>query len=164
MQIEQFLLKENGAIPNNTKLPLLLYSQVYKGAVKKKFIESFTINGWGGEWVNGVYNYHHYHSNAHEVLGVISGQARLIFGGPDGKVVDVEAGDMVILPAGTGHCRLNSSDDFRVVGAYPKGQEDYDICTEKNDPEEKKKNIKGVPLPENDPVQDLGGALNSIWK
>jgi uncharacterized protein YjlB len=164
MQVEQYLLKQNGGIPNNKKLPVLIYKQVFKENIKEQFEKSFSSNGWGGQWINGIYNYHHYHSTAHEALGIIDGEAKLIVGGPDGKVVEVESGDIIILPAGTGHCRLNASDDFKVIGAYPEGQEDYDLCTEKDDPEEKKKNIIKVSLPDNDPVQDIGGALKEIWK
>lgn len=159
-------LSENGSIPNNPELPLLLYQQVFDGKEnpEKQFKEAFQQNNWTGSWVNGVYDYHHYHSTAHEVLGVISGTATLIFGGPDGRETDVNAGDMVILPAGTGHCRLSASDDFRVIGAYPLGQEDYDLCTEKDNTEEKKKNIAQVQLPGTDPVSGEEGPLAVHWK
>lgn len=164
MVAEKYFLKENGGIPNNKKLPLLTYKQVFEKNTKEQFEKSFSGNGWGGQWINGIYNYHHYHSTAHEVLGVIQGQAKVIFGGPDGKVIDISAGDMVVIPAGTGHCRMAASDDFKVVGAYPQGQEKYDICTEKDDVEEKKNNIENVPLPDNDPVQGPGGVLKTAWK
>ena len=158
-------LGENGQIPNNPSLPLLLYQQVFESQnLEKSFKEAFQQNRWAGSWVNGVYDYHHYHSTAHEVLGVASGTATITFGGPGGIEVDVRAGDMVVLPAGTGHCRLSASDDFRVVGAYPEGQENYDLCTQKDQVEEKKKNIKQVPLPKTDPVAGEKGLLLEHWK
>ena len=159
-------LSPNGQIPNNPTLPLLLYQQVFEESqgLKEQFQQAFEQNKWKGSWVNGVFDYHHYHSNAHEVLGVASGTATLMFGGPEGLEVDVRAGDMVILPAGTGHCRLSASDDFKVVGAYPTGQEDYDTCTQKDDPEEKEDNIQKVPLPEADPVSGENGPLMEHWK
>lgn len=157
---------ENGSIPNNPFLPLLLYQQVFEesAGLKEQFQEAFSKNNWKGSWVNGVFDYHHYHSKAHEVLGIAAGTATLMFGGPGGTEIDVQAGDMVVLPAGTGHCRLSASDDFKVVGAYPAGQEDYDTCTQKDDPEEKEQNIRQVPLPDNDPVSGENGPLMEHWK
>lgn len=161
-----YQLDPNGQIPNNPKLPLLLYQQLFdsKEGLQEQFKKAFKENDWGGSWVNGIFNYHHYHSTAHEVLGVLSGSATIIFGGPRGKEVAVKAGDMVVLPAGTGHCRKSASSDFSVIGAYPKGQEDYDICTEKDDPEEKKKSIEKVALPSADPLGGINGPLMKYWQ
>lgn len=161
-----YQLDPNGQIPNNRRLPLLLYQQPFEDneKLKEQFKRAFSKNKWDGSWVNGVFDYHHYHSTAHEVLGVISGSATIIFGGPGGKEIDVKAGNMVVLPAGTGHCRKSASSDFSVIGAYPQGQEDYDICTEKDDPEEKKKNIEQVALPAADPVAGESGPLMRHWQ
>lgn len=161
-----YQLESNGKIPNNPQLPLLLYQQLFEQeeGLKQKFENAFSENNWAGSWVNGVFDYHHYHSTAHEVLGVISGTAIIIFGGPGGKEVEVKAGDMAVLPAGTGHCRKSASDDFKVIGAYPKGQEDYDICTEKDNPEEKLKNIQQLALPAADPVGGPDGPLMKKWQ
>lgn len=161
-----YQLDSNGQIPNNPNLPLLVWQQVFgpEEDLKQQFESAFRKNKWGGSWVNGVFNYHHYHSTAHEVLGVISGTATIIFGGPGGKEVEVKASDMVVLPAGTGHCRKAASSDFSVIGAYPEGQEDYDTCTEKDDPAAKKQNIIKVPLPKADPVAGEAGPLTAHWK
>lgn len=161
-----YQLDANGEIPNNPRLPLLLYRQLFSEAddLKEQFEQAFKENKWGGSWVNGVFDYHHYHSTAHEVLGVLSGTATIIFGGPGGKEVDVKAGDMAVLPAGTGHCRKSASHDFSVIGAYPEGQEDYDICTEKDDPADKKKNIEKVAMPAADPVAGKSGPLMRQWQ
>jgi len=160
------LLQPHGNIPNNQHLPLLLYRQVFAShsTLEAQFKEAFKNNHWGGNWTNGVFSYHHYHSKSHEVLGIAAGSATLIFGGPGGKEVQVQAGDMVVLPAGTGHCRKSASPDFTVVGAYPKGQENYDICTEEDDPAEKRQNINRVPLPQEDPVSGKAGPLPQHWQ
>lgn len=161
-----YFLQPHGNIPNNPQLPLLVYEQVFseKDNLVSRFKEVFKQNNWRGSWVNGVFSYHHYHSTSHEVLGVAAGSAILILGGPGGKEIEVKAGDMLVLPAGTGHCLKSSAAGFQVVGAYPAGQEDYDICTEKDNPEEKKKHLAKVSLPTADPVFGEEGPLLLHWK
>lgn len=159
-----FLFEDDGRIPNNPTLPLLVYEQAMQGddlvdAMRTRFTE----NGWGGVWVNGIYSYHHYHSTAHEVLGIARGTATVQFGGENGTTVDVAAGDVVVIPAGVGHCRLHSSADLRVVGAYPAGQ-DWDLRTgEPGDRPAVIDNIRAVPLPQTDPVGGVDGPLFRHW-
>ncbi|MFD2514859.1 cupin domain-containing protein [Pontibacter locisalis] len=164
--VTPLLLQPQGQIPNNLTLPVLLYRQLFsaKNNLEAQFKEAFKRNSWSGSWVNGVFDYHHYHSKSHEVLGVAAGSATLIIGGPGGEEIHLSAGDMVVLPAGTGHCRKEASPDFSVVGAYPKGQENYDICTEEDNMEEKQKNIQQVPLPVSDPALGADGPLLQHWK
>ena len=85
------------------------------------FEERFAANGWTGAWRNGVFDWHHYHQTTHEVLGCYRGRARVQLGGPDGEVHDIAPGDVVVIPAGCAHKRLEASGDFAVVGAYPGG-------------------------------------------
>lgn len=166
-QVNSLLLAENGLFPNNSELPVLLYKNIFDfdDSDPASTIEKiFSQNNWGGSWRNGIYNYHHYHSTAHEALGVYSGWAEVQLGGPENETVRIEKGDLVILPAGTAHKRINSGDGFAVVGAYPDNQS-WDMNYGKEDEAAKaKKNIDKVPLPTKDPVFGKEGKLFSYWK
>jgi uncharacterized protein YjlB len=161
-----FVFEDDGLVPNNP-MPFL----VYKGAVDvgnehpEKTIEGlFGANGWGAMWRNGVYNFLHYHATVHEVLGVARGQAKVRFGGDHGKELEISAGDVAILPAGTGHQCLFSSRDFSVVGAYPPGPPmDLQRPTPENHVEALK-TIPNVALPKTDPVLGADGPLVKLWK
>ena len=159
---------DDGRIPNNPALPLVLYPRAlsFADAPDPATVAEarFRENGWRGAWRNGVFSFAHYHSNAHEVLAVCAGRARVRFGGEAGEVLEVEAGDVVVLPAGTGHQNLGASPDFLVVGAYPRGQEDYDLC--RGAPDERPRvldAIARVPLPASDPVYGNQGPLVNEW-
>jgi len=162
---QAFHFEDDGSIPNN-ELPLLLYPQALSDEQldPDKCIRLLADHGWTGAWVNGIFPYHHYHSNAHEVLAVIGGSARVMLGGPEGEEVEIKAGDVVLIPAGVGHCRLSSSGGFRVVGAYDRGLS-YDLC--KGDPGERPQvlvNIKQVPMPKQDPVTGERELLYGCWR
>jgi uncharacterized protein YjlB len=158
-----FYFEDDGTIPNNPDLPVLLY----QGALKDRAGQAeavFNRNNWLNSWTNGVFGYHHYHSNAHEVLGVLRGNALLQIGGESGEKFEVHAGDVIALPAGTGHKRLGASPDFRVAGAYPNGMS-YNLKTgSKVERSTDLAEIKQVPLPEQDPVYGDQGPLVIHWK
>lgn len=162
-KVNTYYFADDGRIPNHPSLPLILYS----GALKEKLdhIEAvFNNNTWRNSWTNGVYGYHHYHSNAHEVLGVQSGSATIQAGGEHGKNLTIHAGDIIILPAGTGHKRLHTSPDFKVVGAYPNGM-DYNLRRgEVGERPQVLEEIRKVPLPDMDPVYGSAGPLIELWK
>lgn len=166
VQVQEYLFEDDGRIPNNPNLPLLLYPRVLYEAEQQpsRSKELLAKNGWGGAWVDGVFSYHHYHSTSHEVLCVLSGRASIALGGPEGETVEVQAGDVVVIPAGVGHRNGGSSGDFSVVGAYPRGQESYDLRTgEEGERPEVLENIRDVPLPEADPLFGEDGPLLRHW-
>jgi uncharacterized protein YjlB len=124
----------------------------------------FENNGWGDSWRNGIYYYLHYHSRIHEVLGVARGSAKVRLGGDRGRTFKFSAGDIVILPAGTGHQCLGASKDLLVVGAYPRSGT-YDEC--RPDPDEHDRRIKSiakVKRPRQDPMFGSKGGLLKLWK
>jgi uncharacterized protein YjlB len=126
--------------------------------------ELFDRNGRPSAWRNGVYPYHHYHSTAREALGVYSGSAGIRFGGPRGATQAVRAGDVVVIPAGVAHKRVEAGEDFRVVGAYPRGQR-WDICYGRpGERPEADRRIAALADPQEDPVQGAGGSLARLWK
>lgn len=161
--IETLLLQANGWVPNNPRLPVLLYRSVFEPGEAAVSVtqQLFTDNGWPPQWVNGIFDYHHYHATAHEVLAFTRGEAQVMLGGPDGSLITVRGGDIVLLPSGTGHCNKGSSDDFTVVGAYPPGQS-ADICREAAS-QEMLRQISQVTFPHCDPVYGKTGPLLEQW-
>ena len=163
---ESYRFVADGNIPNNPRLPLLVYrGAIETGESAASACEAlFNGNAWPAAWRDGVYDYHHYHTTAHEVLGIVRGSARVRFGGPNGQAVDVEAGDVVVVPAGVAHRNEGASSDFLVVGGYPEGQ-DWDICPAK--PGEKGcagAEIARVAPPAADPVYGKDGPLMTQWR
>lgn len=167
MKVSAHLLAPSGEIPNHPRWPLL----VYAGAVELDgpdpavaFERLFTRNGWPAAWRDGVHGFHHYHSTAHEALGVYSGEVTVLFGGDDGIEITARPGDVIVLPAGTGHKRLASRGALGIVGAYPAAQHP-DTCTPVTHSARRgAEAIARVPLPAGDPVLGAGGPLFEHWR
>lgn len=157
-----FTFADDGAIPNS-RLPLLVYRKAVPpdpAAIE----QIFTANRWPAAWRDSVHPFHHFHSDAHEVLGVASGHAKVRFGGPSGDVLEVSAGDVVVVPAGVGHCNEGKSADLLIVGAYPDNTARRDLRRgERSEHDEVVRNVAAVKLPAADPVSGAGGPLVRIW-
>ena len=164
-----FLFKDDGKVPNNPALPTLVYKDAvdFGGNDPARAIESlFAQNSWGhGQWRNGIYPFVHYHAMIHEVLGIARGTARVQLGGPKGETFDFAAGDVAVLPAGTGHQRLSGSSDLLVIGAYPP-EGTYNLCRGDNPADRDKAlvTIPDVPVPQSDPVLGKNGPLLKLWR
>ncbi|MGH6671183.1 MAG: hypothetical protein ACRECV_04290 [Xanthobacteraceae bacterium] len=159
---------DDGLIPNNPALPLVLY----RGGIDlagspdpEQVIEKiFAANGWGGMWRNGIYRYAHYHSMIHEAMGIARGRATARFGGKKGKEIEIASGDVVVLPAGTGHQLIRQTQELVVIGAYPPSGK-YDLCRgTKAEHEKAHARIAKVPAPEADPVFGQDGPLIALWR
>ena len=160
---DQHYFDDAGGIPNS-RLPVLVYHEVEAAQDPGECEELFAANRWLGAWLDGIYSFHHFHSTAHEVLGIVGGEAEVILGGPSGRSFEVERGDVLVLPAGTGHCNAGSSSDLLVVGAYPNGMR-WDL--RRGAPAEQEEvlvNIEAVPLPDTDPVHGAAGPLTEAWR
>jgi uncharacterized protein YjlB len=160
-QIRSFFVSDTGDIPNNPTLPVIVYQGVFDGKLSME--DQFEQHNWTGTWTGDIYDYHHYHTNTHEVLGVKSGSATIQIGGDAGERLELTEGDVVVLPAGTGHKKIESSQDFEVVGAYPNG---INPDLKREDPGVRAQalsQIKNVPIPETDPVYGETGPLFHKW-
>lgn len=164
---EAYLFADDGSIPNNPRLPFLVYRGVIdlKGSPDPEELveKTFLRNQWGEIWRNGIYPYVQYHSGIHEAMGLARGRAKVRFGGSQGQEIDIQAGDVVVLPAGTGHQGLWGSPDLIVVGAYPPSGR-YDLCLgSKAEYAKALALIPTVPVPATDPVFGEHGALQQLW-
>ncbi len=161
---KQLFFKDDGKIPNN-RLPLIIYKNAFsdRGREGAAWLEDrFATNNWTNSWRNGIYSFHHYHSTSHEVLGIYSGKALVHFGGEQGEKVQVEAGDIVIIPAGVGHKNLGS-EDLGVVGAYPEGRS-WDLLRGLSGERPKAdQNIAALPVPSADPLLGKVEGLRKLW-
>lgn len=160
------LIKENGPFPNS-RLPLLVYQAALELPTDDpaSAIEALIHkNGWGNDWRDGIFTYHHYHSTAHECLLVYRGTAKVQLGGDGGIIESIAAGDVVIIPAGVAHKNVGASSDLQIVGAYPPHQE---VDMNYGKPEERPRadqNIARLPLPTTDPVYGKSGPLLELWR
>jgi uncharacterized protein YjlB len=158
---EIYRFADDGRFPNSP-LPLL----VYRAALLPDPVameSAFAAHGWSNAWRDGIFAYHHFHSIAHEALGIARGEVRVAFGGSSGREMTVRAGDAVVIPAGVAHCNVGQSAGLLVVGAYPGGSE-YDI--RRGDPAEHGAAVRAiavVPIPGSDPVLGRDGGLCRLW-
>jgi uncharacterized protein YjlB len=163
-----FLFEFDGHVPNSP-YPALVYKHARdlsaSNTPETEIENRFRANGWGCDmWRNGVFPYVHYHPKIHEALGVARGSAVLRIGGDRGETLTVEAGDVLVLPAGTGHQRTSPDDGFCVIGAYPPEGE-YSLCRA-GDQEAYVRGLQttpNVPVPKSDPVHGANGPLCRLW-
>jgi uncharacterized protein YjlB len=158
---------DDGIVPNHQHWPVIIYRNAVRFSSDFEpaaVVDSlFEANGWGRSWRDSIYDFVHYHSQIHEVLGVARGHAVVEFGGVKGRHLYVKAGDIAIVPAGTGHRLIEASRTFLVVGAYPKTGT-YDECTDTRDRQEAIKRIRKVKRPTSDPVYGRVGGLIKFWR
>lgn len=166
MQHSEHVFADDGDVPNS-RLPLIVYAAAIDpkaGDPAVAFEMLFKANGWGGGWRNGIFPFHHYHSTAHEVLGIARGTAKVRFGGEGGETLEMKAGDAVLIPAGVGHKRLSATEDLLVIGAYPGGQWADLMRDGAEDKAGIRARIATVALPEADPLGGHDGPMKAVWR
>jgi uncharacterized protein YjlB len=162
VDVETHTFEDDGGIPNSS-LPVLIYHGIEAAHDAAQCEGLFDANTWVPDWRDGIFSFHHFHSTSHEVLGIVRGEAAVMLGGPSGRRLEIAEGDVLVLPAGTGHCNQGSSPDLLVIGAYPDGMP-WDI--RRGDPAEHDEvvaSIRAVPLPRADPVNGTEGPLTELW-
>jgi uncharacterized protein YjlB len=167
MNVIVHLLPPNGAIPNHPRWPLLVYPGVLEPGARDPaaaFEDLFQRNRWPAAWRDGVHGFHHFHTTAHEALGVYSGEVTVCFGGDGGIEITARPGDVVVLPAGTGHKRLAVRGRLGVVGAYPAGQRADTRTPLTANARRAAAEVARVPLPACDPVYGAAGPLFEHWR
>ena len=195
---ETYHLPPTPHCPNNT-LPLLVYRNALPAPPtedsSKAFLERHNAWKWDGTW--GHIAIRHFHPNTHECYGVFSGTSTVLVGcgkgdQPDpanglGVEIRVAAGDVIVLPAGTGHCNTSSSEDYKYVGVYPTvslpntdslllcrrrhgscvvqnaPKWRFELGAEEGDNTKFKDELASVKLPEADPVAGPEGPLMRLW-
>lgn len=172
-EVVAHLLGPSGMIPNHPRWPLLVYPAAVEISGPDPaiaFERLFDANRWPSAWRNGVYPYHHFHTTAHEALGVYSGEVTVQFGGGGGVTITARPGDVVVLPAGTGHKKIASRGNLGIVGAYPEGQHaDMNVArgatpASSDDAAHAAQAAARVPLPACDPVYGAQGPLFAHWR
>lgn len=166
--VETLYLNENKPYPNNS-LPVLYYQNILEDVFPQGYnaddvMELFENNGYMNSWTGIIKDQHHFHSNAHEVLAITHGEVTVLLGGENGEIMKVRNGDVLLLPAGVSHKRIDATENFEVVGAYPANCSEYDFqYGDASDYEAIKETIQQVPLPETDPVTGSPGEVQKQW-
>jgi uncharacterized protein YjlB len=162
-----FRFEDDGTVPNHPRWPVMMLGRAVRlprsldpAAVME---DIFASNGWGESWRDGIYDYLHYHSRIHETMGVARGSAKVRIGGKQGRTFKIKAGDVLVLPAGTGHQCLSASKTFLTVGAYPPSGT-YDECLPRvSGHVRNRKRVENVARPKSDPVFGARGPLIEYW-
>lgn len=155
IKTEQHWSKPQGMLPNS-RFPLLVHRNAIPGGGEDAVQKRFRANGWSNNWrYPGIYTYHHFHSTTHECLGCGRGWMEVVLFGEGGVTVRVEAGDVIVLPAGVSHCMTGNSDDIQMVGGYPDGR-DWDnvqqALLDADSHRDAAKRIMMLPIPARDPA------------
>lgn len=165
---EALRFQPNGRVPNS-RFPALIHRGAVTAGVGSDLADAIEATFRRHDWLNnwrelGVYDYYHFHSTTHEALGMARGHITLRLGGDGGTIVKLTAGDVLVLPAGTSHIRLEHSSDSHMIGGYPEGR-DWDLIRDERVTESEAraatKLIASLPIPARDPAT---GEPMTLWR
>ncbi|CDM28665.1 hypothetical protein DTO013E5_903 [Penicillium roqueforti] len=160
IQVTTRQIPEWQRIPNTSiqSKPLMIYHGAFNATATELEDHLEAVGEVVPQWVFSMYTQTHFHSTTPEVLGVVSGRARLCFGGeenPGRFEPTAQRGDFIIVPAGVGHRLLEdlhwNQEEFQMVGAYPLGKQ-WDMCYGRPEEEAKLRRIKDVAWFRQDPL------------
>ena len=123
LRVSQHMIPAFKLHPNTSiqKKPLLICRGAFPSPCSASAIETHirSIGVVEPAWRYTMYSTSHFHSTTHEVLCIASGRARCCFGSeqnPERVEPVLEAGDVVIVPAGVSHRLLEDLDGgFQMV-------------------------------------------------
>lgn len=166
--VQEIYANENRPFPNNS-LPILYYKNALKDSLEESYtaqdvLDLFASNGYTNGWINGIHTDHHFHSNTHEVLACVESEGRVQLGGTDGDVFPFRKGDILLLPAGVAHQKVDAEQGFRVVGAYPDDLSPDMQMGNADDYEAIRSRVANVDKPKTDPLTGSPGAVDEYWK
>lgn len=155
MTTDTFQSGPRGLVPNS-RFPVLIHRGAVAGGGKSAVHDRCRENGWLNNWFYpGIYEYSHFHSTTHECLGCCSGWMDIVLFGKGGEKVRLDAGDILVMPAGVSHEMVGHSDDVLLTGGYPDGR-DWDNIQEeflsREDFLAATKRIMMLPIPGADPA------------
>jgi uncharacterized protein YjlB len=164
-ETETRIFEPSGGIPNS-RYPAVIYRDALPREARqgRAACALLVSNGWGGNWLYGVYPFWHFHTKGHEVLACTAGRARLGLGGEGGMEVEVRQGDVCVLPAGVGHRCLQASGDFQMAGGYPPGQEGDIVRPGEIAIDEARAKIAALPLPTTHPLSGKADGIVRLWQ
>ncbi len=166
MQIETLHPPSSDWIPNHPRFPTIIYRGAFapaEGENPEAIELELSKHGWKPAWRFGLHPYPHFHSTTHEVIAAYRGRARVRLGHAAGGEFELQAGDVVLIPAGVGHECVDSSGRFAAVGAYPYGFSPDVVTGRPADPRAVKRRVASVARPECDPVSGRRGPMLSEW-
>ena len=154
--VQRVYLDDDGTYPNNAQYPTLLLKAVFDGT-QDEGVRRITADGqWTSPWAWGIFEYHHYHSKAWELLLCVRGEASVQLGGPTGPTVTISRGDSVLIPPGVAHKQLNTKGGFTLLGAYPTREFDGSVDTLTGSPTNgQRQSIIDCYMPSTEPITGL---------
>ena len=155
-RVHRLFMDHDGVFPNNPHYPLLIFAGGCEHLDSAATERAIVAASWSAPWAWGVFDFHHYHSTAWEILACVKGRAVLQLGGPTGPEIGVTLGDVVLVPPGFAHRQLEATQDFTLLGAYPNSGCSGPVDTVRAAPTAAQRaNIAAVQAPSEEPISGI---------